>query len=147
MIARPLGTILGAGLRKACLIGRSTVVVPIPLHARRLRERGFNQAALLAQACAQTIRRPLVEHALHRSKETDVQASLGPKERFANMQDAFTVRHPDVVRNRSVVLVDDIYTTGATCTAASLALLRAGAKSVGIACVAVAVADRDLRPR
>lgn len=144
--AKPLGTLLGHALCKQRRLPRDTIVVPVPLHARRLRARGYNQAELLAQACAGAVRRPCVAGALVRHKDTAVQATLRISERMSNLGNAFSVRAPNLVRQRFVLLVDDIFTTGATASAATIALLRAGARGVGVACAAVAVAERDLLP-
>ncbi len=143
VIAKALGHLLA--LRVVPMLDRSvpTVVVPIPLHARRLWERGFNQAALLAQEvsdhCGVPMRQPL-----RRLRDTLPQTGLSLRERRHNLQGAFQVVDPAAVAGRHVVLVDDVYTTGTTCREAAFALLRSGAQSVGVACVAVRVANADM---
>lgn len=145
-IARPLGVLLGQRLRKLRRPARHAVIVPMPLHPGRLRDRGYNQAALVAEAVRAVVQRPIVDRSLVRRRPTLAQAKLSVTERRENVRGAFAVVDPGAVRGRDVILVDDVYTTGATCTAAATALLKAGASSIGIACLAVAVSDRDFLP-
>lgn len=144
-IARPLGSLLGMALRRR-RVSPGAIVVSVPLHGRRLRERGYNQAALLADAAAAVLGRQHLGSVLVRRKETTEQARLSPAERQRNVRGAFLCVEPARVAGRDIILVDDVFTTGSTCTAAALALLRAGAASVAVACVAVAVSDYDLSP-
>jgi ComF family protein len=108
----------------------SPVVVPVPLHPRRLRERGFNQSALLAQALAEGHGLRLVEGALTRREHTPPQTGLSAAQRRANVARAFVVRRRAPVTGRIVVLVDDVVTTGATARACARALVSAGAAEV-----------------
>lgn len=108
------------------------LIVPIPLHPRRLLERRYNQSALLAYALARTVRLPVDTRALVRVKHTKPQARLSFEERKKNMRDAFTVAAPGRIRDKTVLLVDDVITTGATVHAATHALLDAGAREVRV---------------
>ncbi len=113
------------------------LVVPVPLHPRRLRSRGFNQAAVLALALAarwrltdEAGRRVAVSTAaLARIRDTPPQTSLGPAERNRNLRGAF-VANPRQVQGRRILLVDDVLTTGATVGSCARALYRAGADDV-----------------
>ena len=104
-------------------------IVPVPLHWRRQMTRGYNQAERIARPLAKRIGRPLVT-ALRRTRATPPQARLERSRRQANLRRAFRCRRPSEVRGRSVLLVDDVTTTGATLEAAATALRRAGAASV-----------------
>lgn len=110
------------------LVGHVDVVVPVPLHPRRLAERGFNQSALLAGPVARSL------HALHgarhlaRVRDTPRQATLDRVARASNVAGAFAVR--GAVRGRRVLLVDDVLTTGATMRACAAVLAASGARSV-----------------
>ena len=107
------------------------LIVPVPLHASRLAQRGFNQAALLARAVARRGEHVAVD-ALRRAAATAPQAALGRRARAANVRDVFAVRRGAAVTGRSVLLVDDVVTTGATVEACSTVLLEAGATGVGV---------------
>ena len=135
----PLGHLLRRLLREEGL--SADVVVPVPLHPKRLAERGYNQAALLARAAARELGAPLAARALVRVRDTSQQARLGRTERLANVERAFVARDPKAVRGRDVLLVDDVETTGATLTACRAALLEAGARRVTMVCLSRAGTD------
>jgi ComF family protein len=135
-VARPLS----AALRRAALAMRADppdVVIPVPLHPRRLIERGFNQSALLAAPVARDLRARLLPRALSRLRDTERQVTLDRKARATNMAGAFTVEQPDAVRGQRVLLIDDVRTTGATLRACGEALLAAEALDVRTLVVAV----------
>ncbi len=106
-----------------------TLLLPIPLHPHRLRERGYNQAALLTRHLARTMQLPSSLTALQREHDTPQQQGLSRQERQRNLKGAFRVDSSQVA-GRCVVLVDDVMTTGSTLDTASRALLRAGARQV-----------------
>ncbi|MET0596085.1 MAG: phosphoribosyltransferase family protein [Polyangiaceae bacterium] len=133
-LARPLGALLGGACRGAGL--RVDAVLPVPLHARKLVERGYNQSALLAAHVAAQTGAPLLTSTLVRDLDTSPQAELSGQDRGANVDQAFTIEGGTWVEGRTFALVDDVMTTGATLAAASRPLLAAGARDV----VAVVVA-------
>jgi ComF family protein len=106
--------------------------VPVPLAAARLRERGFNQSAHLAAALARRTGGTVVEDMLVRVRTTESQTQLTPAERRANVHDAFAapVQRRAAIRGRTLVLVDDVLTTGATLNACAVALLDGGASDI-----------------
>lgn len=113
------------------------VVVPVPLHPRRRRERGFNQAELIARVVAREARLPLRAHLLARARPTERhRAGMDERDRARSVAKAFRVTSPDFVTDTSILLVDDLFTTGSTLTAAARALLDAGARRVGVLTVA-----------
>ena len=107
-------------------------LIPIPLHAHRLRKRRFNQSFLLARALSQTCGLPVQPHILARTRATPSQGGLSAKARQRNVAGAFTVREAakPFVRGRRFVRVDDVHTTGATLQACARVLKRAGAEDV-----------------
>jgi ComF family protein len=110
-------------------------IVPVALHARRQRWRGFNQSRLIAKGLEQRFGWPVAD-ALVRTRLTRAQAKLAPDQRQENVADAFTVPDPALVQNRTILLVDDVITTGATVAAAAQALRAAGAQQVWIGAIA-----------
>jgi ComF family protein len=109
----------------------STRIIPVPLHPKRQRSRGFNQAAIIAEVLSKGLRLPLDEVSLVRVTSTEkYRAGLDAKGRRDTVVGAFEVRHPRLITNENVLLVDDVFTTGATVSACSEALLAAGAQNV-----------------
>ena len=119
--------------------GPPDLLVPVPLHPERERERGFNQALLLARRLGQAWNVPLGADALVRTRATTSQAELSAEARRANVRGAFTLRRPARVAARHVALVDDVLTTGSTAAACAQSLLDGGAASVGVLTVARAI--------
>jgi ComF family protein len=115
------------------------LVVPVPLHRRRARERGYNQSALLAAYLARHMILPWSEAALTRTRHTPPQVGLTDARRLENLRAAFHCERADLVRGQRIVLVDDVMTTGATAASAAGALLEAGAQSVSVLTVARSV--------
>ena len=105
-------------------------LVPVPLHPTRRRQRGFNQAELLAAALARGSGLAVSPGVLVRRKDTPPQAGLSSAARRKNVAGAFAVRHRSRVMGRTLVLVDDVTTTGATAGACARALMEAGAAEV-----------------
>jgi ComF family protein len=140
---RDLGHVLGPRLAAACLATwrpeELDLIVPVPLHSSRERRRGYNQSALLARAVAPELGVAFAERVLVRVAATLPQVGLSVAERRSNVRGAFRVRDAGSVKGRRVLLVDDVFTTGATAGSAAQALLRAGALRVSVATVARAV--------
>ena len=119
--------------RCAELVADADLLVPVPLHPRRLRDRGFNQALLLAQGFPEAV---IGRETLARVRYTVPQVGLNPKERRDNVHRAFAAPRPEEVKGKNVLLVDDLYTTGATVRECARVLKRAGAKRVEVLTVA-----------
>jgi ComF family protein len=135
-LAGPLGRCLGQEVLEGPSID---LIVPVPLHRRRLALRGYNQAALLARAAARTAQLPCYPVALQRTRDTASQAWLGIEERRQNVHGAFRATCPRRVAGQSVLLIDDVMTTGSTAAAAATALLEAGATEVHVLTLARAM--------
>lgn len=105
------------------------LIVPIPLHKKRMRKRGYNQAELIAELLGKAMDIPLDKTGLKRRKDTIPQKMLGRREREQNMKEAFSLTDT-FEPARSVLLIDDIYTTGSTLSAAAMTLKRGGVQKV-----------------
>ena len=140
-----LGAPLGHLVRRAARDARLAVdrVVPVPLHPRRLADRGYNQAALLAAELARELDAPMHATCLERVRNTPQQARLDRGARLCNVAGAFRARPNARVRGARIALVDDVASTGATLAACASALLAAGAARVTPIVVARAEGDAD----
>ena len=127
-LARPLGELLRGACRTAAT--RADAVLPVPLHPRRLATRGYNQAALLAAHVASELGAPLLTSALARAVDTVPQVELSGLGRHDNVGNAFIARPRSRLEGRTLALVDDVSTTGATLRACRRALLARGARRV-----------------
>ena len=105
------------------------VIIPVPIHISRLKMRGYNQAGLIAEALGRIIGIPIDEEALVRVIKTAPMKELSNRERVKNLQNAFQADEK-VVRYKKVLIVDDIYTTGATFDACAAVLKQAGVREV-----------------
>ncbi|HEX6284130.1 MAG TPA: ComF family protein [Pyrinomonadaceae bacterium] len=125
------------GVAQRAPLNEATRIIPVPLHAARLRERGFNQAAVIATALAGRLHLPLDEASLERvSGSEKYRAGLDPQGRRDTVAGAFAVRHPRLVENEQILLIDDVFTTGATVDACAEALLASGAGNVFVLTIA-----------
>lgn len=131
-LGRRLGGLLAAHLDGSAA-ATAEVVVPVPLAQRRSLERGYNQAGALAAGLADALGVAADPQALVRSRATRSQISLARPRRWANVAGAFACPDPAAFRGRTVLLVDDVLTTGATLAASALPLLEAGATVHGVA--------------
>jgi ComF family protein len=117
------------------------LLVPIPLHRWRIWRRGYNQAALLARALGKSLPNPIALDLIERRKRTPVLRGMGPGARARAVRGAFALRAGADVKGRAIVLIDDVYTTGATVNACAKLLKRAGAERVSVLCWARVVRD------
>src|SRR5262249_42778832 len=123
------------------------LVIPVPLFKSKLRERGFNQAREIARAFVRQGKIAVIQleaSALVRVKETASQTGLTRHQRRANLPGAFAVARPERIRGRSLLVVDDVMTTGTTASECARVLMRAGAKQVFVATVARATRELEV---
>lgn len=140
-LARPLGLMAANHLDGFLNEAGAELIVPVPLHPRRLKERGFNQSILLAHFLSKSRHIPISRNNLRRIRWTEPQINLPPEDRIKNVRGAFAIRKPELFEGKKLVLVDDVYTTGSTVCECARVLKRAGAGRIYVATVARAVFD------
>lgn len=128
-LAIPLGLILSE-----LPIPKAEGIVPVPLHPKRLHQRGFNQTAAISCFLSSKLKIPLMLHTLRKTKDTPPQTNVTGKERFKNIKDAFDAS--EEIKGLDLLLIDDVITTGATVRECAKALIKAGAKSVTVIALA-----------
>jgi len=131
-LARPLGDLLAEAGSAMLAVGAVDCLVPVPLHPSREAERGFNQSVLLANRVGRRWGVPVEPRALRRRRPTLSQTDLDAERRRANVRGAFTLSRSAAVEGRHVLLIDDVFTTGATVAECARVLLEAGASAVGV---------------
>jgi ComF family protein len=137
--ARPLGLLAADRVSGPAKAFGGDLIIPVPLHVKRLRQRGFNQAVLLGALLAKKWRVPMSRDNLCRTRWTEPQINLSAAERRDNVRGAFSLRDADGVRDRRIILVDDVYTTGSTVIECAGILRKGGAAAVFVVTVARAV--------
>jgi ComF family protein len=125
-IGQELGSLLGVELRQAPLYGDVDFIVPIPLHVKRLRTRGYNQSEMIAKGISQTMGKPMLADVVYRRFYNETQTKKTREERMKNVENIFAV-HADkaaLIENKHLLLVDDVLTTGATLEACIATILK-----------------------
>lgn len=141
---RPAANVLGRMLSEVLaalepLLSDTVLVIPVPLHSLKFRQRGFNQSELIAKAAlklSKSSKLDLAPELLVRRRETQSQIGLTSHQRRENMRGAFAVSVPERIQERQILLVDDVLTTGTTASECARVLLKAGASNVVVATVA-----------
>ncbi|TSC75962.1 MAG: phosphoribosyltransferase [Parcubacteria group bacterium Gr01-1014_30] len=110
--------------------GGQILIIPIPLTRKRLRQRGFNQAEEIGRELSKQLKVPLVNNVLLKTKETMPQVELSKQERIQNVKDVFFCENAEAIKKKTVLLVDDVFTTGSTMEEAARVLKESGAKEV-----------------
>lgn len=113
-IANILGEKMAEMLKPNISTLEDIVLIPVPLHKKREIERGFNQSLLLCLTISEKLRLPYLENEVIRDKDTEYMHSLSKKDRLKNVKDAFKINNPTKLKNKTVIIIDDILTTGAT---------------------------------
>jgi ComF family protein len=133
-----LGNIAGEQLARSDIFSSVDVIIPVPLHKKRLKERGYNQSTCFADGLAQRLTAVVDDGNLVRVKSTETQTHKSRFSRFENMQEVFAVLDPEKLNGKHVLLVDDVVTTGSTLEACSLQLLKVDGLKLSIATIAYA---------
>jgi ComF family protein len=114
------------------------VIIPVPLHKSRLRKRGYNQSTCFAEGLSQKLNIPVEDNNLVRIRATETQTHRSRFSRFENMQEVFSIKNPEALVNKHVILVDDVVTTGSTLEACGAELLKIDRLKLSIATIACA---------
>lgn len=114
------------------------VILPVPLHSRKMRIRGYNQSMAIAEGISSTTGKPVEAKLLQRSKFTVTQTKKQKVDRWQNVESIFSVSQPDHVKGKKVIIVDDVLTTGSTLASCAAALLQNGSSEIGICALAAA---------
>ncbi len=132
-----LGRYYGAHLAETSWLYPFHLIIPVPLHEQRLRQRGYNQSDYFAQGLSKSLHLPWKGNSLQRIKHTATQTSQNKLSRLQNLANAFYVADKQLIQDKHILLVDDVVTTGATLEACCVALLEAGAQQVSLATLAI----------
>jgi ComF family protein len=128
-LGKPLAEWMASKVR---MTAQLDLAMPVPLHRKRLRHRGFNQALILARGISERFSLPLIYDNLARIRSTRPQVGLSVREREENVQGAFALLHPAEVRDKRILLIDDVFTTGSTMNECANVLKASGARSVTV---------------
>ncbi|WP_034630263.1 ComF family protein [Desulfotruncus alcoholivorax] len=131
-LAGPLAALMAGVAGRHPLFGQTRALVPVPLSPDRERERGFNQALLLARELEQHFKVPVLERAVVKIRETPPQAELSRQERLVNLANAFIVPDRDLIKGKKITIIDDVITTGSTVSKISHILRQAGAEVITV---------------
>jgi len=138
-ISEFLGVWLGARLAQEDLGLKIDMVIPVPLHKKKLKSRGFNQVEDFGKEIAKSLNVPYIDNVLLKTSFTSTQTLKARLSRWSNIEETFVLTNPELIKNKHVLLVDDIITTGATLEACSVVLREAGGVKISVASMALAV--------
>ncbi len=138
-LGRYLGNMYGAELAQSSLFAGIDLIVPVPLHPRKRRQRGYNQSDCFAEGLSEALGRPWLPNALIRQSFTQTQTRKSRFERLRNVEEAFALQQPQALSGKHILLVDDVMTTGATLEACGLLLT--GLPDVRLSMATIAIAD------
>ena len=123
--------------QKICLfLKKYDIIIPIPISKKRMKQRGYNQSALIARKISKEFNIKYYEDCLLKDKHTEAQSSLSKEERTKNVENVYSVKNQEKIINKKILLIDDIYTTGNTVNECSKILKQAGAYKIGILTIA-----------
>ncbi len=138
-LGKPLGRLMARGCQEFLAVVNADLIVPVPLYPKRLRWRGFNQSVLLGREVSRAYAIPMDPFLLQRRRETAAQTQLPEDERRRNVRDAFALNSDRAVKDKRILLIDDVYTSGSTVNECSRTLKQGGAKEVYVLTLARAV--------
>ncbi len=138
LLGKMLGRITAQELIEKVKLWNADLIIPVPIHSLRKAERGYNQSLYIAKGIGAVMKIPVKSGLIKRGRYTSTQTALNLVERKANVKDAFIVKHPQKLKGKRIILVDDVITTGATITECGKVLLGNGADKVYAMSAAIA---------
>ncbi len=137
-LARYIGMLYGNELLRAGPFSSAGILLPVPLHSKREKKRGFNQSEWFAAGLSESMNKHLAADVLVRVSGTNTQTNKSRIKRWENVENCFAVKNPEKIENTHILLVDDVVTTGATLEACAIALLEAACVKISILTIAYA---------
>jgi len=131
-----MGKILGKQLKSGSIFTNEYILVPVPMHTEKEKQRGYNQAALIAEGIAKTTGWTWCNNAVTKATQTDTQTRKGRNDRWENIRDGFQLKKPSALKDKHVLLIDDVLTTGATLEACGHCILKSEPASLSVATLA-----------
>ena len=133
-----MGVLLGNELKLSGRFNSIDHIIALPMEKSKERKRGYNQASVIANGVAKEMKVPVLEQAIIKSKKTSSQTRKDRQQRWMNIHDSFVVMQEEPLKNKNILLIDDVITTGATIDACGNQLLRAGVGKLFVASIAIA---------
>jgi len=133
-----IGKQYGAELKKSQLFGNIDVIIPVPLHKKKLKQRGYNQSEIFAEGLADSLNVKVYKDILFRAVETDSQTRKSKFNRWENVKEIFQLKNTDILKGQHILLADDVVTTGATIEACATTLLEIPGTKVSVVTIACA---------
>ncbi len=134
-----LGKQYGFELKKSGLFDGADLIIPVPLHWKKLKRRGYNQSELFAEGLSISMNIPILLNMLHRELDTDSQTKRSKYNRWENVKNIFTLRHPEQLKGKHIILADDVVTTGSTLEACASTILDVQDTRISMVTIAFAV--------
>lgn len=136
-----LGDLYGVTLINSPLYSTVDIIVPVPLHPKKLRKRGYNQSEMFAMGLSSGMHRPMMKDILYRTAFTETQTKKSREERWKNVETVFAVQHPESYSGCHILIVDDVITTGSTMEACIHALEKIPRVKISVAAIAAATKE------
>jgi len=134
-----MGKLMGHTIKHSARFSNIDCIIPLPLFPEKERARGYNQAELLGQGISEILKIPVLKDIVIRNRPTSTQTKKNRMERWQNVSDVFTITNPDKLKDKSVLLIDDVITTGATLEACGNNIIKAGCSDLFLASLAFAM--------
>ncbi len=133
-----MGKIFGAELKESSRFNKVDLIIPVPLHWKKQKKRGYNQSEFIASGIAESMGKPIDTNTLYRAVETETQTRKSRYERWENVENIFRLRSADKITGKHILMVDDVITTGATLESCATTLLKEKNTKVSVATLAMA---------